>query len=87
MRPLGAVFADLKDRIDEPWRRYLVNTLVADFSLNLRNRLTHHITHIAYDDAVAVLMLAPLSLALLTPRNQRRESGGLVGEYLHAERT
>jgi hypothetical protein len=74
VRSLSAVLADLKDRIDESWRRYLLNTLVAEFGLNLRNRLSHGITHSVSDNDVAVLVLAALYLARLSIRNQRLES-------------
>ena len=63
VRSLGAVFADLKDCLDESWRRYLLNVLVAQFGLNLRNRLSHGITHDLSDVDVAVLILAALYLA------------------------
>ena len=70
VRPLGAVLADLKDHLDESWRRFLLNTLVLDFGLNLRNRLCHGITHRASDHDVAVLVLAALYLARLKFQNQ-----------------
>jgi hypothetical protein len=71
VRSLGAVLADLKGRLDESWRRYLLNTLVAEFGFNLRNRLSHGITHRASDNEVALLVLAALYLTRLDLRNQR----------------
>ena len=41
VRALGGILADLKGRLDESWRRYLVNSLTDVLGVNLRNQLSH----------------------------------------------
>ena len=41
VRQLGALLADLRGRMDETWRRYLVNALNDSLGLNLRDQVSH----------------------------------------------
>jgi len=41
VRALGAILASLNSRMDEAWRRYLVNALTDPLGLNLRNNIAH----------------------------------------------
>jgi hypothetical protein len=41
VRQLGGLLADLGGRIDESWRRYLVNALSDSLGLNLRDQVSH----------------------------------------------
>lgn len=41
VRQLGALLADLSGRMDEAWRRYLVNALNDSLGLNLRDQVSH----------------------------------------------
>lgn len=41
VRQLGALLADLRGRMDEAWRRYLINALNDSLGLNLRDLVSH----------------------------------------------
>ncbi len=40
-RSIHDLISDLKNKMDESWRRYLLFSLVEDYGLNLRNNLSH----------------------------------------------
>lgn len=64
-RPLGDILSDLRELIDESWRRYLRCVLVSEHGLNLRNRLCHGIVQRVANPYVAILVIAALYLARL----------------------
>jgi hypothetical protein len=41
VRSPGGILADLNGRLDESWRRYLVNSLTDSLGVNLRNQVSH----------------------------------------------
>lgn len=64
VRGLGAVLAALEGRIDESWRRYLVNALVDSLGVNLRDQVSHGLYGpvIRADVAIAIHIACHLRL-------------------------
>jgi hypothetical protein len=67
VRPLGDILGELRDEMDESWRRFLHGTLVSDFGFNLRNRLCHGLLLRPNDDDFVVLLIGALYLAKMGP--------------------
>ncbi|UUY03015.1 hypothetical protein LRS13_20410 [Svornostia abyssi] len=57
---LGALLSSLEGRLDEAWRRHLVNLLVDPLGVNLRNRIAHGLAGGASRGEVALLIHAAL---------------------------
>jgi hypothetical protein len=64
VRALGGILADLEGRLDESWRRFLVNALTDPLGTNLRNQLSHglHGPTTRGDVAVAIQIACHLRL-------------------------
>jgi hypothetical protein len=76
--PLGGILASLKGRIDESWRRYLLNALADPLGVNLRNNVAHglHGPVSAADVVVAIHIACHLRLLGSATQNEepRRSS-------------
>jgi hypothetical protein len=70
VRPLGDLMTALKGRLDESWRRYLVNVLVDPVGTNLRNRISHALLPSVTREQAAVLLHAACFLRLLAPAEE-----------------
>ncbi len=70
VRTLGVILKDLEGHLPEDWRRYLVDLLVDDRSLNLRNRVAHGLLMNATRDHAALLVHA----AFLVASSQRESA-------------
>lgn len=64
VRQLGALLADLSGRIDESWRRYLVNALNDSLGLNLRDQVSHGLYGPVSRTDVAIALHIALHLRL-----------------------
>jgi hypothetical protein len=64
VRQLGALLNDLKGRMDESWRRYLVNALNDSLGLNLRDQLSHGLYGPASSADVAITLHIAYQLRL-----------------------
>lgn len=65
VRLLGDLLFSLQGRLDESWRRYLVNLLVDPVGTNLRNRIAHALVPRATRQEAALLLHAACFLTLL----------------------
>lgn len=65
VRLLGDLLFSLQGRLDESWRRYLVNLLVDPVGTNLRNRIAHALVPKATRQEAALLLHAACFLSLL----------------------
>lgn len=68
VRLLGELLFSLQGRLDESWRRYLVNLLVDPVGTNLRNRIAHALVPKATRQEAALLLHAACFLSLLANR-------------------
>lgn len=66
VRLLGDLLHSLKGRLDESWRRYLVNLLIDPIGMNLRNRISHALLPMVAKQETAVLIHAACFLRLLS---------------------
>lgn len=62
VRQLGALLADLHGRVDESWRRYLVNALNDSLGLNLRDLVSHGLYGPVLRSDVAIALHIALQL-------------------------
>lgn len=67
VRQLGALLADLKGRMDEDWRRYLVNALNDSLGLNLRDQVSHGLYGPVSRSHLGIVLHLALYLHLLEP--------------------
>lgn len=64
VRQLGALLADLRGRMDEAWRRYLVNALNDSLGVNLRDQVSHGLYGPVSRADVAIALHIALQLRL-----------------------
>ena len=72
-RPLWTLLSQLKDKLDEDWRSYLVALLVKPLGHNLRNRYMHGLVDQTTREHAAALIHAVTYLAALQPEAPRRD--------------
>lgn len=60
---LGALLSALEGRLDEPWRRHLVNLLIDPLGVNLRNRVAHGLAGEVTRGEVALMIHAALFIS------------------------
>jgi hypothetical protein len=73
---LGDLLFALKERIDESWRRYLVNVLCEPIGMNLRNRIAHGLLAKADKGEAALLIHVACHLSLIRVGDPTREEAG-----------
>jgi hypothetical protein len=66
--PLGSLLHAMSGRIDESWRRYLLNALVEPLGLNLRNRISHGLVGEVHRRESIVLIHIACHLRQLRPQ-------------------
>jgi hypothetical protein len=86
VRQLGALLADLGGRVDESWRRYLVNALNDSLGLNLRDLVSHGLYGPASRAHVAIALHIALHLRSLTRDrgNSRTSPGRQLSKHKYA---
>jgi hypothetical protein len=75
-RALGDLLFALKERIDESWRRYLINVLCEPIGVNLRNRIAHGLLWKADKGDAALLIHVACHLALVRVGDPASEGAG-----------
>ena len=78
-RPLWTLLSQLKDKLDEDWRSYLVTLLVKPLGHNLRNRYMHGLVDQTTREHAAALIHAVTYLAALQPEAPRRDDPDRTG--------
>ena len=85
VRGLGGLLKDFTGRIDESWRRYLLNSLADPLGVNLRNQLSHGLYGPAAspDAAVAIQIACYLRLWKVGPPDQKDHGKKSDGDGEH----
>jgi hypothetical protein len=87
VRPLGGLLDQLKGKMDEGWRRYLVNALVDPLGINLRNRAMHGLMDAASESEAALALHIVAVLASLEPDIPPASETGSLSNDAPSERS